>query len=88
LSEARELPVSFSTFVVSLAGSAMMHLGEAPNPDSGGRHADLVLARSTIDLLGILEEKTKGNLDDEEARLLGTILGDLRERLAIKQGAS
>lgn len=86
MSESRSLPVNFSSFVVSLAGSAMMHLGEAPNPDSGSRHIDLTLAHSTIDLLGLLQEKTKGNLDEGEERLLSTLLNDLREKLAAAQG--
>jgi len=76
----REIPVSFSSFVVSLASSAMVNLGEVPDPTSKLRSENLAIARQTIDLLGILEEKTKGNLDDEEAKLLETILYDLRLR--------
>jgi hypothetical protein len=79
-SSGRELPVSFSTFVVSLASSAMVHLGEAPDPGSGGKSLDLPLARNTIDLLGLLREKTKGNLDDEEKQLLDALLYELRTK--------
>ena len=78
--EERQLPVSFSTLVISLAGSAMMHLGEAPNPANGESSVNLVLARNTIDLLGMLKEKTVGNLDDDEAKLLETMLYELRTK--------
>jgi len=67
--------VSFSSFVVSLATSAMTHLGQGP-----GGQVDLPLARQTIDLLGVLQEKTKGNLDDEERQLLDTVLHETRTK--------
>lgn len=76
----RHLPVGFSSFIVSLAGSAMVHLGEAPDPATGAKHINIPLARNTIDLLGLLKEKTRGNLDDEEAKLLDTMLFELRTR--------
>jgi hypothetical protein len=75
--KARALPITFSSFVVSLAGSAMMHLGEAPNPGTGKASQNLPLARNTIDLLAMLEAKTTGNLDDEEKKLLDALLGEL-----------
>lgn len=74
------LPVDFSALIISLAGSAMMHLGEAPNPSTGEKSANLVLARNTIDLLIVLKEKTSGNLDDEESKLLETMLYELRSK--------
>ncbi|MFT3927113.1 MAG: DUF1844 domain-containing protein [Myxococcales bacterium] len=75
--EADDLPpIDFSTFIVSLRTSAMLHLGA--NPEGSG--IDLALARQEIDLLGILEEKTKGNLTGDEERLLSQILFDLRTR--------
>jgi hypothetical protein len=67
--------VSFSSFVVSLATSAMTHLGHGPD----GK-VDLPIARQTIDLLGVLQEKTKGNLDDEERQLLETVLHETRTK--------
>jgi hypothetical protein len=76
----RELLVSFSSFLVSLASSAMLHLGEAPDPVTRKHEPNLPLARNTIDLLGLLKEKTKGNLDEEEERLLDTLLHELRSR--------
>lgn len=79
--ESREMPeIDFQTFVLSLATSAQVHLGSIPNPTTGKQEADLALAKQTIDILGILEEKTKGNLTDQEVRLLEHVLFDLRVR--------
>ena len=76
----RFLPVTFSSFVVSLAGSAMMHLGEAPHPGTGKTESNLPLAKNTIDLLTLLQEKTKGNLDGEETELLTTLVNELSSK--------
>ncbi len=78
--EAEALPaIDFSTFVLSLSHSARVHLGDAPSPD-GESGRDLALAKQTIDLLGILQEKTRNNLSGEEERLLDQVLYDLRVR--------
>jgi len=69
-------PIDFSTFVVSLRTSAMLHL--TGGHDDADPKDDLAFARQEIDLLGILEEKTRGNLTGEEERLLSQILFDLR----------
>jgi hypothetical protein len=75
-----ELPkLDFSTFVLSIIGSACVHLGDAPSPD-GREERNLVLAHQDIDLLTLLQEKTKGNLTGEEERLLDQALYDLRMR--------
>jgi hypothetical protein len=75
-----ELPkLDFSTFVLSIIGSAYVHLGDAPSPD-GQSERNLDLARQDIDLLGILQDKTKGNLTGDEERLLHQALYDLRMR--------
>lgn len=75
--ETEELPhIDFSTFIVSLSHSALVHLGDADE----GQHKDLALARQTIDILGVIQEKTKGNLTGEEERLLSQMLYDLRMR--------
>lgn len=75
-----ELPtLDFSTFVLSIIGSAYVHLGDAPNPE-GSDERNLVLAHQDIDLLTLLQEKTKGNLTGDEERLLETALYDLRMR--------
>lgn len=73
-------PIDFSTFIVSLRASAMLHLGSGREGKSEDSRIDLALARQEIDLLGILEEKTRGNLSGQEERLLSQILFDLRTR--------
>jgi hypothetical protein len=70
--------IDFATFVVSLSHSAALHLGEIPHPDTNQIEQNLAMAKQTIDLLGVLEEKTKGNLTGEEERLLHQVLFDLR----------
>ncbi len=72
--------IDFATFVLSLSHSALMHLGEAPHPETNTVEQNIPLARQTIDLLGVLEEKTKGNLTGDEERLLHQVLYDLRMR--------
>jgi len=72
------LPLSFSTFILSLSTQALVHLGEIPNPMDNKMAADLLAAKHMIDILGILKEKTQGNLDNSESGLLDTILYDLR----------
>lgn len=73
-------PVDFGTFVLSLGSSAIMHLGEIGHPDSGEVAKDLRMAKHTIDLLSMLEEKTKGNRTPQEDKLLESLLYDLRLR--------
>lgn len=70
--------VDFITFVYSLASAALVHLGEMADPESGQTVASLPLAKHTIDTLAMLEEKTKGNLTDDEAKQLGDLLAHLR----------
>jgi len=72
--------INFSTFVISLSTQALAHLGEIPNPIDNTVAADMVAAREMIDILGMLREKTKGNLDRSEQALLDNILYDLRMR--------
>ena len=72
--------IDFATFVLSLSHSALMHLGEAPHPDTNKVEANLPLAKQNIDLLGLLDDKTKGNLTGDEERLLAQVLFDLRMR--------
>ena len=75
-----ELPtLDFSTFMLGIIGTAYVHLGDAPNPD-GSPEKSLPLARQDIDLLGLLQEKTKGNLTGAEERMLDQALYDLRMR--------
>lgn len=72
--------IDFATFVLSLSHSALMHLGEAPDPETNAMATNLPLAKQNIDILGLLEEKTKGNLSGDEERLLAQVLFDLRMR--------
>lgn len=71
-------PVDFATHVVSLASSAMVALGTMPAPGSEAIEVDLDTARYLIDVLGMLEIKTRGNLDESETKLLQSLLYDLR----------
>jgi hypothetical protein len=71
-------PIDFSAFILSLGQAALINLGVAPVPDSGKIIKDLEAARETIDILGLLREKTRGNLTDEESRLLDGLLYQLR----------
>jgi len=70
--------MNFSTFVISLNASALMHLGLMEDPIQGKKTKNLELGKQTIDILVMLEEKTKGNLSSEEEKLLTNILYDLR----------
>lgn len=72
--------IDFSSFVFSLSTSALLHLGEVPDPVTRKIEKDLPLAKQTIDILGMLEEKTRGNLTADEAKLLENLLADLRWR--------
>lgn len=74
-----ELPrIDFSTFVLSLTGSAMVQLGRVPDPTGEHAEIDLGMARQTIDILTMLRIKTAGNLTPPEADLLERVLHDLR----------
>lgn len=78
----RGLPkAEFASLAISLGHSALYHLGLVADPESGKKGArNLALARQTIDILEMLEEKTRGNLSADEARLLEELLYDLRMR--------
>lgn len=66
--------------MLSLAHSALVHLGDAPDPTGGTSTPDLAVAKQTIDLIALLSEKTKGNLTGEEERIVEQLLYDLRSR--------
>lgn len=68
----------FMGLVLSLQASAWIHLGKVTNPVTGQVERNLPAAHETIDLLGMLEEKTRGNLVEEEQKLLTGLLMDLR----------
>jgi len=73
-------PVTFSTFVLGLSTQALLHLGEIPNPMTRALEPDLGAAKHVIDILGILQEKTRSNLEPGEESLLDSVLYDLRMR--------
>lgn len=72
--------IQFTTFVLGLASTALIHMGETPNPETGQSSTDLALARETLDLLDLLREKTRGNLTAEEEKVFANLLADLRLR--------
>jgi Domain of unknown function (DUF1844) len=74
----REVPMSFQTLVLSFSTTAMLQLGILANPATGKTEKDLPGAKQTIDILEILQEKTKGNLTAEEAQILEASLYDLK----------
>lgn len=74
-----QLPeINFATFIFSLNHSVLVHLGVMEDPSTGNKVKNLPLAKQTIDILGMLEEKTRGNLTQDEEKMLKNILYDLR----------
>lgn len=76
----RGMEASFSTLILSVGSSAAMALGMAPNPASNKVEKDLNLARFNIDLLVMLRDKTKGNLNGDEEKFLNSLITDLQMR--------
>jgi hypothetical protein len=72
--------ITFASFLISLSSSAFIHLGDIPDPVTGETKKDLPLAKQTIDLLGLLREKTRNNLQEDEEKLFDHLLYDLRMR--------
>lgn len=70
--------INFATFIISLNASALVHLGVIDDPASGKKVKNLAIGKQTIDILSMMEEKTKGNLTTEEENMLKNILYDLR----------
>lgn len=70
--------MDFSGFVLSLNASALIHLGDIPDPHSKQRSVDHAAARHTIDILELLAEKTKGNLTEDERKLIDDVVYNLR----------
>ena len=87
MSDTLQMPeVTFSTFILSLASSALVQLGEVPDPASGQTSTNLALARHSIDMLEMLRCKTKGNLDTQEQQMLDSMLYELRMKFVMKNG--
>ncbi len=78
--ESKAPVLDFNALILSLGSSAIVHLGEAPDPTSGKKRKrpDFTMAQQSIDLLAVLQEKTRGNLTADEARFLDNMLYDLR----------
>jgi hypothetical protein len=70
--------VDFPSFVISLATQALVMLGEIPHPETNLVAKNIPAARQTIDILAMMEEKTKGNLSEDEKQLLEEVLSSLR----------
>jgi hypothetical protein len=78
-SSAYPLPkIDFSTFILSLNSSVLVQLGLLEDPATGQKTKNILVAKQTIDLLAMLEEKTQGNLTGDEANILKNILYELR----------
>jgi hypothetical protein len=74
-----QLPkINFATFIFSLNSSVLLQLGLIDDPATGKKTKNLPLAKQTIDILGMLEDKTRGNLTKDEETMLKNILYDLR----------
>ncbi len=73
-----KLEASFSMLMMSIASSAAMAMGLAPDPQTGKSATDKSMARFNIDLLVVLQEKTKNNLNEDEKKFLESLLSDLQ----------
>lgn len=79
MNEQNPLPeVTFSTFILSLASSTLMHLGEVPNPETGKKEKNLVLAKHSVDLLNMLDDKLTNGLTADEKKLLQDVLYEVK----------
>jgi vacuolar-type H+-ATPase subunit I/STV1 len=78
--------INLSSFVLSLSSSALFHFGQIPDPLTKKKERNLPLAKQTIDILGVLQEKTKGNLTKDEEQLIENLLHDLRLKYVEESG--
>ncbi len=72
--------VNFSSFILSLSSSVLLHLGEIADPVSGEKRKNMDLAKQSIDIISMLQDKTKGNISQDEGKLIEQMLFDLRMR--------
>lgn len=86
--EAEGGDITFASFIVGLSTEALAFLGEMPNPETGSADPNLEAAQQIIDILGILREKTRGNLNRDEESLLDAVLFDLRMKYVEKARAA
>ena len=76
--------IDFSTFIMSLTSSAFYHLGDMPDPSTGKKEVNLPAVQQTIDMLIMLREKTKGNLKEDEKKLLEQLVYELQVKYVAK----
>jgi len=79
--------MNFANFVLSLSTTAMYHFGDFPDPVSRKAEKNLIAAKQTIDILGLLQTKTEGNLNENEKSLLDGLLFELRMRYVKEKGS-
>jgi hypothetical protein len=77
-------PIDFPSYILSYYTQGLVLLGEVPNPYTNKKEEDVEAARHTIDILSMLEQKTKGNLSGEEQQLLETVIYELRMKFMAK----
>jgi len=87
VSEGHPEAINLSSFLISLATTGMVHLGEIPEPTTGQKMENLEGASQMIEILSILKEKTEGNLSTDESRLLEGLLYELRMKFLSKTKA-
>ena len=76
--------IDFPSYILSYYTQGLVLLGEVPNPYTNKKEEDLASSRHIVDLLGLLQEKTKGNLTPEEGQLLESVLYELRMKYMAK----
>ena len=81
----QDFELNFSTFVLSLTSSAFYHLGDIPDPMTGKKEENLPAVKQTIDILIMLQEKTKNNLDAEESKLIEQLIYELQMKYVAKK---
>ncbi len=72
------LKIDFSSFILSLYSSGLVQLGKVEDSSTGKKSINLELAKHTIEMIAMLEEKTKGNLTEDENNLLAALLAEIR----------
>ena len=82
--ETESFQIDFSTFIMSLTSSAFYQLGDMPDPSTGKKEVNLPAVQQTIDMLIMLREKTKGNLKEDEEKLIEQLIYELQVKYVAK----
>jgi len=82
--ETESFQIDFSTFIMSLTSSAFYHLGDMPDPSTGKKEVNLPAVQQTIDMLIMLREKTKGNLKEDEEKIIEQLIYELQVKYVAK----